>query len=86
MFSCSILVKTRPCGTEDTLHVIELFDGLVQEICNCIANALELRRFCTNPSISNWYVYFSYNMGLSIHKNVCTLSCNASTADNPCDL
>ena len=28
------------------------FDGFVQERRNCIANALELRLSCTNPSIS----------------------------------
>ena len=28
-------------------------DGLVQERCNSIANALELRLSCTNPSICN---------------------------------
>ena len=29
----------------------EYLDGLVQERCNSIANALELRLFCTNPLI-----------------------------------
>ena len=30
---------------------IAYIDGLVQERCNSIANALELRTSCTNPSI-----------------------------------
>ena len=30
------------------------FDGLVQERCNSIANAMELRLSCTNPSIWYW--------------------------------
>ena len=29
------------------------FDGLVQERCNSIANALELRLPCTNPLVNN---------------------------------
>ena len=33
-------------------HVVQPgIDGLVQEKCNSIANALELRLSCTNPSI-----------------------------------
>ena len=33
-------------------------DGLVQERLNSIANALELRLPCTNPSINRWCVAF----------------------------
>ena len=36
------------------LVIVYQFDGLVQERRNSIANALELRLSCTNPS--NWYV------------------------------
>ena len=34
-----------------TLGTVHHFDGLVQERRNSIANALELRLSCTNPSI-----------------------------------
>ena len=34
--------------------VIIQLDGLVQERRNSIANALELRLYCTNPSICKW--------------------------------
>ena len=33
-------------------------DGLVQERRNCIANAMELRLSCTNPSV--WFLNFHY--------------------------
>ena len=36
---------------------IEHLDGLIQERRNSIANALELRLSCTNPSICNCRVY-----------------------------
>ena len=32
---------------------LQYFDGLMQERCNSIANALELHLSCTNPSIWN---------------------------------
>ena len=33
----------------------EHIDGFMQERCNSIANALELRLSCTNPSKNNMY-------------------------------
>ena len=42
----------KPYGNTVLCKCSHHIDGLVQEICNSIANALELRLFCTNPSIS----------------------------------
>ena len=36
---------------ENCLCFVQYIDGLVQGGCNSIANALELRLSCTNPSI-----------------------------------
>ena len=46
-------------------HVCIYFDGLVQERRNAIANALELRLSCTNPSICIIPIYmlsFSFDV------------------------
>ena len=40
-------------NSQKTFHI----DGLVQERCNSIANALEVRLSCTNPSI--WLPYLA---------------------------
>ena len=40
------------------------FDGLVQEICNSIANTLGLHLLCTNPSICNKTHYLQGKGGL----------------------
>ena len=40
-------------------------DGLVQERCNSIANALELHLSCTNPLILDLVAGYCYADGLS---------------------
>ena len=45
----------EPRFTTPTAHRLDKIDGFVQERRNSIANALELRLFCTNPS--RWYVF-----------------------------
>ena len=37
-------------------------DGLIQERCNSIANALELHLSCTNPSICDAFVHANYTV------------------------
>ena len=42
-------------------------NGLVQERCKSIANALELRLSCTNPSILNMYLFFGVSFNANCH-------------------
>ena len=42
------------------------FDGLAQERCNSIANALELHLSCTNPSILSYIMAYC---SFIIHKS-----------------
>ena len=44
------------------LYHTKYFDGLVQESCNPIANALELCLSCNNPSILCKYLFMSESL------------------------
>ena len=45
---CQEQINTMTLAIKECCRVIDI-DGLVQEICNPIANALELRLYYTNP-------------------------------------
>ena len=57
-------------------------DGLVQERCNSIVNALEFSLFCTNPSIYDKWRFFgieSSHVPLQMYKDE-----KMSNVINPC--
>ena len=51
LYDVTLLSSWRNNASKGHDNVYEYFDGLVQERRNSIANALELRLSCTNPSI-----------------------------------
>ena len=56
-WSTVILTFRLPRLHTNLQYTLDYIDGLMQERRNSIANALELRRSCTKPSI--WNAYFS---------------------------
>ena len=61
------------------MHAMSHIDGLVQERCNSIANAMELRLSCTNPSI---YASLSRKKFNSFGAVTASLSCAKFYNDN----
>ena len=62
-------------SNQPSKKVIENIEGLAQERRNSIANALDLRLFCTNPSI---YYHPILQSAISSHGNSCQVSSLAS--------
>ena len=67
------------------------FNGLMQERCNSIANALELRLSCTNPSTCIWvfFIHWCLVIGQSGFMPWCDIIQIASSFLNqlwPCDM
>ena len=60
---------------ESALHLCSPFDGLIQERCNSIANAMQLCLSCTNPSLCSYFSFqchFQWNNPDKIFVTGCT--------------